>query len=538
MKYHLLICFYFVAFLGLSAQITPVTDTLRANSIHARIQSNGALFLGGQGGYFLVPPTDGALPAVSLLKSAGLWMGGKDANNNIHLAAQLYNENGKTDYYPGLVNSDLTTTNTEFNLVAKVTSNQINAHIANPSDIQASIYGWPARGNAYFSDYYNYDLPFSWAGLAGYLDYNGNDDYNPEQGDYPSIQLRGCNHDRSADEMLWTAFSDAGQHSQSGGLPLNVEVQVQALGFNCPEDSLAARTIYLIYKLQNFNTITLDSCYLGMFLDVEIGNGNDDFIGSIPEEKVVFAYNGDNIDEQGFEGAPPVLGIKLLRGPLDSESGHEITNWHFVTVDESTLTEPNAYYNLMTGKKADGTPFPNNGLLYTGNPLDPTEWSEVSAGNMPGERKTLVSFGPFKFKPGSLNELILGLSWVRKSPNGGVNDNLSILSTSMQGVQDIYDNCFMPPQGCSAAVAVQEQQEQALVPVTPNPFHDQIQIGGNGPALNLVSLWDATGRPVLQRNLNGQSQANLQLADLPSGIYFLRIHCADGSLITHKLVHP
>lgn len=463
-------------------------------------------------------------------------MGGKDPAGNLRLSAQLYNENGKSDYYPGLISSE-GAPYPEFNLIAGVTSDQINAHIANPQDIQAAIYGWPGTGNPYFSNYYNFNLPFSWTGFAGFNDENFNGAYNPDQGDYPAIELRGCPLSNIADEMFWTVFNDLGPHTQSGGLPLNMEVQTQVMAFNCQEGSPVDRSLYVRYKLLNRDTVPLDSCYFGVFLDVEIGNGSDDFIGSIPEKRVVFAYNGDDNDEGGFGNTPPVLGVDLLRGPFDPLLEMEVQQWHFVTVNEAGLTTPAAYYHLLAGRDTDGAPFPNNGILYDGDPLNPAEWSELSADNAPGERKVLASFGPFTLFPGAINELMLGFAWVRKYPNGGVADNLSILNATMTEVQTLYDNCFELFQGCPPAVSVKDQDALSNVTVTPNPFDNQLQIGSKGAALELVSLWDARGRLVLQRHLSGQMQTSIQTGDLPAGIYFLQVQCADGSVVTHKLTH-
>lgn len=520
------------------SQTNPVSDTLRANSIHARIQSNGALFVGGTNGYFLAPPVLGAAPSVSLIKSAGLWMGGKDPAGNLRLSAQMYNENGKSDYAPGTLSST-GAPYPEFNLVAGINSDEINAHIANPGSMLPAVYGWPGRGNQFFSNYHNFNLPIDpwWLDLAGYFDDNSNGNYDPFIGEYPSISARGCPQQNYADDMLWTVFNDAVPHTQSGGLPLNMEVQTQVLGLHCPEGSPADRTIYVIYKMTNRDTVPLDSCYFGVFLDVEIGNGGDDFIGSMPNKRVVFAYNGDATDEGGFESTPPVLGIDLLRGPFDPVSETEVEQWQFVTVNEAGLTSPEAYYHLLAGRDTDGTPFPNNGILYDGDPLNPAGWSEVTAGNTPGERKVLASFGPFNLLPGAINELIFGFAWVRKYPNGNVADNLSILGATMSEVQGIYDNCFELFPGCPAAVSVVDPENPSPLVVSPNPFADLIQVESKGATLQTLTLWDVTGRMLQERSLEGQHQAMLPTGNLPTGIYLLQVRCADGSVFTHKLTH-
>ena len=522
---------------GLFAQSVPVSDTLQANSIRARVQSNGAFFLGGTNGEFLVPATTGGLPEISLMKAAGLWLGGRDTAGVLHLSAQLYNENGKTDFYPGVLN-DEGFPYSAFNFIADVTRTEVNAHIANPGSQIPSIYAWPGRGNPYFFDYYGFDLPYTLYGLAGFYDSFGDNNYDPPEGDYPTTEVRGCPYSFEIDEAMWFAFHDVGIHTQSGGLPLTMEIHAQFIGHDCPESSAADRIVYVVYKLINRHPVPLDSCYFGVFMDFEIGNGSDDFIGCDTARRVVFAYNGDNVDEGGFENTPPVLAVDLLRGPIypDSFPPPEI-QWHFVPVDDIGLNSPEAYYNLLTGRHPDGTPFPNNGLMYAGDPLNPSDWSEVSDGNTPGERKALISFGPFTLKPGAVNEIVLGYTWVRKDPDGSVADNLSIVGATMDVVQEIFDYCFYLFDGCPGNVATGEPGAALPVTVSPNPVTGLIRVESEEIPMESIIIFDVTGRPLRKMIIGGQTSATIQTSDLPPGLYILQVRAADGRLAAYKLIH-
>lgn len=518
------------------AQTITVSDTLRANSVRARVQSNGAFFLGGQNGEFLVPATTGGLPEISMMKSAGLWLGGRDSAGNLHVSAQLYNENGKTDFYPGVLLDNLIPY-PEFNFIADVTSAQINAHIANPASQIPAVYSWPARGNPFFFNYYGFDLPFSnFNYFAGFYDKFFNGVYEPDFGDYPVLELRGCPSIYHADEELWFAFHDVGPHTQSGGSPLGMEVQTQFFGIDCPEGSPVDRVVYVTYKLINKSPIPLDSCYLGVFMDFEVGNGGDDFIGCDPARRVVFAYNGDDVDEGGFENTPPVIAVDLLRGPLN-EIGEVVDGWHFVPVDDANLTAPEHYYNLLAGRRLDGTPFPNNGLMYAGNPLNPSDWSEISDGNTPGERKALTSFGPFTLVPGAINELVLGYAWVRKDPNGSVADNLSIVGATMDAVQDLFDNCFDLSEGCPGNVPASEPSSRLPITISPNPFAGWVLVESEEVQMQSVFLYDATGRLVREITAVENTAVVIQTGDLPTGLYSLQVRTKDGRLAAYKLIH-
>jgi len=532
-----LVALLLLAGVRLFAQAVPIRDTLQVNSIQASVQSNGAFFLSGTNGQFLVPATSGAAPSISLMKSAGLWLGGRDSVGNLHLSAQLNNESGKTDFYPGILSQD-GIPDPEFNLIAGVTRDQVEAHKASPGSMIPAIYGWPARGNQFFSNYHNFDLPFNSYSLAGFYDNFFDGQYNPEGGDYPSLELRGCPLEYNADEELWTVFHDVGAHTQSGGAPLNMEIQTEFFGFDCQEGSPVDRVVYVRYKLINRNPIPLLSSYFGVFLDFEIGNGGDDFIGSDPLRRMVYAYNGDDLDEGSFENSPPVMAVDLLRGPLSGETGEEVDEWHFVPVDDSNLNDPEHYYHLLAGRKTDGTPFPNNGLMYTGDPLNPAQWSEGSDGNTPGERKAVASIGPFTLLPGAVNELVLGYFWVRKGTDGSVAENLSVLSANDQHVQDLFDNCFSLFDGCPSGVSTNTPASELAINVSPNPFIDWVQVDCKASPIQSIFLYDATGRLMRTISGNDASSLRIQTGNLPAGIYHLLVRGKDGrsgytSLIRH-----
>jgi hypothetical protein len=536
MKKTMLVPLFGVFFGALAAQTTiPVSDTLKINSIQARVQSSGALFLGGSDGHFLVPAATGSANSLSLMKSAGLWLGGRDSAGVLHLSAQLYNDNGKSDFYPGWLDNAGLPDNT-FNFIADVTGADVDAHLANPAAVTPAVYAWPGNGNPYFFGYYGFELPFSYY-LTGFNDAAGDGSYNPPGGDYPAVEIRACPLKFGVDELMWFAFHDVGPHTQSGALPLGMQVNTQVFGFSCPEGSPLDRVVYVAYKLINQSKIPLDSCYFGVFMDFEIGNGNDDFIGCDTARRVVFAYNGDGTDEGGFENTPPVMAVDLLRGPFNSDFTGE-ADWHFVPVDDTQLLEAEDYYQLLSGRQTDGVPFPNNGIMYAGDPLDPSAWSETSADNAPGERKALTSFGPFNLSPGSVSEIVLAYTWVRRDPDGNVAENLSILGATMDEVQEAFDYCFELFEGCPGNVATGSPAAPASVSISPNPFSGWLTVqSDDGTPLESLDLYDATGRLIRRIEAAGATTATIREAGLRPGLYLLRVGTRDGRTASFKVVN-
>ena len=123
--------------------------------------------------------------------------------------------------------------------------------------------------------------------MAPFVDVAGDQKYNPLKGDYP---------DMKGDEMLWWVMNDkGGAHGESKGNPMGIEVQCEAYAFNSSNTAIN-NTIFLDYKVINRSSNDLDSAYLGLFTDFDIGYAFDDYIGSAPKLSAFFGYNGEPVD--------------------------------------------------------------------------------------------------------------------------------------------------------------------------------------------------------------------------------------------------
>jgi len=85
------------------------------------------------------------------------------------------------------------------------------------------------------------------------------------------------------------------------------------------------------------------------------------------------------------------------------------------------------------------------------------------------------------------------------------------------------------PAGISGAPA-------SRLSIYPNPATDLIQITTlDQSVLSSVSLYDCTGRQILQQTGSGKS-ASLSLRGLSPGVYLLRLDIDDGTSVTRKVV--
>jgi hypothetical protein len=155
--------------------------------------------------------------------------------------------------------------------------------------------------------------------------------------------------------------------------------------------------------------------------------------------KIKVHYAGINFAEimarmKLYPGGPKpgsVLGGEVS-GVID-EIGEQIIMSKFVYYNNDFTVNGNPtvaadYYNYLKGIWIDGQPMtyggtgwdPNNpecDFMFPGNTDSnfDNEWSEVTAGNTPADRRFLQSAGPFTLEPGAVNYITVGFPFTVKS---------------------------------------------------------------------------------------------------------------------------
>jgi len=502
------------------------------NNVRALLLINGDCWWDGENAQYIVPkPVVGEI-GVSAIFAGAVWIGGFDDGGSLKLAAKTYGtspqNNGDTDFWPGPINLD---DDLEDNVLCtrwdehfEVLGADIEVHLRNYQiavdndvnyeidDIPVSILGWPAKGNAYFEGIYEFELPDTDAGLAGFFDRDGDDAYEPEEGDYPVIEIRGCEDIQYADQMFfWIYNDDANVHSQSqNSQPMEMEVQVQSFAYES-NDELNNMT-FQRYKLINRGTEPLDSTFFAVWVDADLGCAFDDYVGCDVDRDLAYVYNSDLVDgiDPGScdcSGTPtycteiPLLGIDYFRGPLD-EFGEEIGMSSFIyynnggatptppagTTDPSQAQE---FYNYLSGSWLDGAAYTEGGngrggatpikYVFPGKPNVDSDWTMAQGEGLPnGDRRTLQASGPFRLVPGATNELIIGAVFV---PNVDAHPRVDL--TTLLFADDIaqaaFDNCFEIPNGPDAPDVDWLELDQELVgffsndPNTSNNYREQYE---------------------------------------------------------------
>jgi len=506
---------------GACAAATKQID-MDINNVRARLLNGGDVWWDLSKGSYIVPkvPEGSSKKPVSAIYAGAVWVGGYDPNRNLHLMAQAYRRPSMNDCWPGPLTPNTGETTAEdclnwdqfFVVLGKSIRDQqkIYKEVKDTRDltlaeIPEDVLYYPARGNKYFSSKYGFELPFLPQGLGLFYEEPGspsdNGIYEPEKGDFPIIDIRGCNEPVFPDQMYFWVYNDNGGgaiHTNSNGEPIRMEVQVQAFAFNTG-DEINDMT-FQRYKLINRAPQELEDCYFAMWIDPDLGCYTDDYIGCDRERSLMYIYNIDPSDgsngcncDQGVNTYCtdiPLLGVDYFRGPLD-EFGNELGMSSFMYYNNGSVgnhpaatTDPGTaieYYRYLTGHWRDGTPLTKGGSGYNPSSQDTTRyavsdapnnqagWSMCSASLGEGDRRTLQATGPMKLLPGAINELIIGVPFV---PDQNYPcPNMDELFAADKLSQDLFDNCFKIKDGPDAPDVDIIELDQELILVLTNDLN-------------------------------------------------------------------
>jgi hypothetical protein len=512
---------------------------MEINNVRATLLSSGDVWWDLKEGRYIVPKVDAAssIPAVSALYAGGVWVGGKDPSGNLKLCASTYRNGTETDYWPGPLDDKGTTNATNCALWDKhfvVKGRDIDRHIKNfkeakalnqpldPEKIPIGLKGWPAVGNPYFAEIHKFDLPSAKSGLALFNDVNNDGLYTPADGDYPVIDVRGCKLEFYPDEMIFWIYNDAGNVHTKSKLSQSVQMEIQVQAFAYASNDELNDMTFQRYKLINKATDPIEQTYFAMWVDPDLGCSTDDYIGCDTSRELMYVYNEDQLDgtsgcvcpgQNGGGTVPtycnkiPIIGVDYFRGPrkpIYDVNGKIIKSKINPAVDSSVelgmsaftyynnlgvgsplpgTTDPTTaveFYNYLTGKWRDGTPFTQGGSGYNSGstnlipfafpdvPNNNAGWSMCTARLPFGDRRTIQASGPFRLLPGAVNELIIGVPFV--ADQAYPCPDIRRMQEADDIAQALFNNCFKIFDGPDAPdVDIIELDKQLILTLTNNP---------------------------------------------------------------------
>lgn len=467
------------------------------NNVRARLMTGGDMWwdIQQQVAAYEIPKGSGK----SSQFAASCWIGGYDKQGQLKVAAQTYRQDGN-DYWPGALNSLGKITKDTCALWDKqwkVNRSDINQFIQlykTGGNINSSTFDvinqWPAIGNHNVkgADGTTHIGLNSNNTYAPFKDLNGDGLYEPDQGEYPDI---------NGDQMIWWVFNDAGNvKQQSLTAAIGVEVQTSAFAY-ATQDFLNDATFYN-YRVINRGALTIDSTYIAVWDDCDLGYAYDDYIGCDTTRGLGIQYNGTN-DDGGSAGHPvnsyglnpPQVGLDFFQGPKriihrtglpDTVQQLGMTNFTYYNNDWSVIGNPSngiQIYGYMTGSIKSGQRFSDDfqgpgiqskgygsgpivHFVYWGDPGDNSTWSECACNNLPYDRRFIFSSGPFQLLPGAINDITFGCVWA-KGVGGCPVTNFKTIKGIDDQAQALFDNHFKTVEGPEAPRMVVRELDRKLI---------------------------------------------------------------------------
>ncbi|MBK6400091.1 MAG: T9SS type A sorting domain-containing protein [Bacteroidetes bacterium] len=492
----------FLIVITASKVLGQASGQLNINNINANVYSNGTLF-------------DGAfeVPAGSFKNSiylSSFWIGGKDSTGQLHIASQVYGQAGNDLFYGPIATNYSDPSYLLHDAVYKINRTTINDHILNYQNsgyiVPNELSRWPGNGNVANGEA---------ASLAPYADINLNGTYDPANGDYPLIR---------GDQAIYFIFNDAKSvHTETGGASLGLEFHAMLYGYNSPDPALN-ESVFLNLEIYNRSDLNYDSTYFGLFVDMDLGGSQDDLVGYDSLKKIFYTYNASSFDLV-YGSIVPAQGCLSL-----NNIPSRFITYNNDNTNQGNPVSANDYYNYLKGKWLDESPltFGGNGIggnsvtnyMYTGFPEWGFGWTEIDVLNTPGDRRGLMTFGPFSFE--SQEQRCYDFAFPFAFGNGSPENAIQNVRTRSATLQNIYDSCSCT---CSFHTSVIPVSSASTLKFYPNPSNGKFQI--DTEKLNLlksdvISVYSSIGNLIIKSNTI-DSHHVVDLSEYPDGIYFAKI---------------
>lgn len=356
--------------------------------------------------------------------------------------------------------------------------------------------------------------------------------YNPDNGDFPLIK---------GDQSIWWVFNDnSGIHGLTHAAAIQIEVQAMAYAFASDSNEDLNNATFYDFNMTNKATDELRDAFVGLWVDFDLGCGDDDFLGYDEEFQMMYVYNKDDYDGDEEDGCYstaygnniPILGIKKI-------DGNKVTSHLTINRDDSvgyTPMDPQSdaeFYNNLKGLWKDGTPITYGGsgfhpmstdstkFLFSGDPSNENEWSMCTSDLPFDDRRSLMSSAMPDLQPGQSTTASYAVIYV---------NDIEYPCPSLDRLKDAADAV------CEAVLSSSEELVSKVnFTVSPNPATDMITITSKN-SIQTINLINVNGQNLLTDNSGLSKVKILDVSSLPASIYFISIKDDQGNVAIEKLV--
>ncbi len=265
------------------------------------------------------------------------------------------------------------------------------------------------------------------------------------------------------DQMAWSVFNDADPtghiNDAASTAPLGLEVQMSAFGY--ARGGALGNTVFFKYIIINKGGNTLDSTFISLWADPDLGDASDDLVGCDTLLSLGYCYNeGDDTD---YGAAPPAVGFDFFEGPIVPSVGDSALvngvwrqgfknlpmasfNKYINGTDPASKVETYGYMKGLTKDPISGNMIPAinpsteevTTYSVSGDPVTQTGWVDEAA----ADRRYMMSAGPFTMAPGDTQEVVAAVIVAQ-----GANplNSITALKSADVAAQAVFDLNFDIP---------------------------------------------------------------------------------------------
>ncbi len=266
---------------------------------------------------------------------------------------------------------------------------------------------------------------------APFTDVNGDGKYEPNI-DIPGVP--------GADQTIYYVANDQNAAitvNMYGAQPLGIELHATYWAYNQPGSlgNTYFKKYDIIHKGNLGGTTPIDSMFISFWADPDLGNANDDIVGTDTTLSLIYTYNGEPTDAVYAPDTPPSVGFAFLQGPMVNGNSADtaifngrkfagkknlpMTSSYFFINGSAEFGDPpqfnvsgsTQFYNFFNGEYGlTGNVFqdPSGNLtrfVFPGDPVAETGWLDGIT-NPPADRRQGMASGPFTFAPGDTQEVV------------------------------------------------------------------------------------------------------------------------------------
>lgn len=385
---------------------------------------------------------------------------------------------------------------------------------------------------------------------APVVDGNRNvDDYSVSEGDKPALV---------GEHSAWWVMNDGGRSDSAdvfGVHQLGLQTDVFAATLATPND---VNVLLFRYRFKYVGENRVDSAYVGLMTTPDLGDSENNRLGSDTLANTVYAYHDDVVD-RFYGNRQPAVAVVLLNGPyadkdkIDNdrdgeidEEGERLGMTSFVADNDVDEWHSEVSYSHFKGQCLFSGPIrtsPNRSgcgvmegkittYFFPGDPIAQTGWYDTAYYSY---RKILIASGPFTLEPGDEQGFEFAMLYARGNSRF---ESLKWVLSLAQHVNE--DRSLFEPDIPEFTPTVLTPDIAGFEHIYPNPADNNAQIEYTVPETTPVRivLYDMLGRLVLElydgvRQPGWYSQ-EVSLDGLPSGAYIYKIIV--GRLVATRLL--